>query len=108
MPSSDIDVIILATEPEAFRRDKNWPHEISWATQVHVIGWHDAAYGAVWSRHIQLSNGAEIEISFGERSWAATSPVDQSTSNIVLGGIRVLVDKEKLFERLKAVVGAGG
>jgi len=53
-----------------------------------------------------LSGGPEIEFSFAERSWAATNPVDLSTSNIVRGGCQILVDKEKLFERLKAATRA--
>jgi hypothetical protein len=53
-----------------------------------------------------LSGGPEIEFSFAERSWAATNPVDPSTSNIVRDGCRILVDKEELFARLKAATGA--
>src|SRR5258708_5014906 len=76
--ASDVDLIILAVQPEAFR-DANWPNEIPWAVQTHAVGWHDVRYGAVWSRHVQLSNAREIEFSFAERSWAATDPVDRST-----------------------------
>src|SRR4030095_6881014 len=106
-PSSDIDLIILAAEPQAFR-DQVWPNEISWAAPMHLSGWRDADYGALWSRHIQLSGGPEIEISFADRSWARTSPCDRATSNIVRGGCRILIDKENLFERLEAATRAEG
>lgn len=105
-PVSDIDLVILATEPKVFR-DKEWPNRIAWAP-ARVTGWHDAEYGAVWSRHVQFRGEPEIEFSFAERSWAATGPIDPSTSKIVRGGLRILVDKEKLLERLQAAAQAEG
>ena len=99
---SDIDLILLASEPRTFRRDDLWPAEIHWAGR-RVAGWHDADYGIVWSRHIQLAPPCEIEFTFCAPSWAATDPVDAGTVNVVSQGCRVLLDKAALFEKLLAV-----
>jgi len=99
--ASDVDLIILAAQPDVFR-DANWPNEIPWTAQTHAVGCHDVKYGAVWSRHVQLSNACEIEFSFAERSWAATDPVDRSTLAIIRAGFRILVDKEARLAGLQA------
>ena len=99
---SDIDLILLASEPRTFRRDDLWPAEIQWAER-RVAGWHDSDYGVVWSRDIQLAPPCEIEFTFCAPSWAATDPVDPGTANVVSQGCRVLLDKAALFEKLLAV-----
>jgi uncharacterized protein len=99
---SDIDLILLVSESRTFRRNDLWPAEIHWAER-HVAGWHDADYGMVWSRHIQLEPPCEIEFTFCAPSWAATDPVDAGTVNVVSQGCRVLLDKAALFEKLLAV-----
>ena len=54
------------------------------------------------------TGGPEIEISFAGRSWGGTDPLDRSTSDIVRGGCRILVDKESLFEHLKTAARVDG
>jgi drug/metabolite transporter (DMT)-like permease len=99
--SSDVDLMFIAVAPDAFR-ENDWPNQIGWAAPVRVIGSRDAAYGVVWSRHVQLSGGPEIEFSFADQSWAATNPVAPSTLDVVRGGLRILVDKQRILERLQA------
>jgi hypothetical protein len=48
-----------------------------------VAAWRDVAYGAVWSRHVALSDGSEVEFSFAAPSWANTSPVDPGTRRVI-------------------------
>jgi len=102
-PDSDIDLILLAHDPLSFRRDRNWPDEIEWDA-AHLVRWHDADYGAAWSRHVHLQPPCEIEFTFCAPSWAAVDPVDAGTVNVMLGGCRVLFDRERLLERLMAAV----
>ena len=66
-PDSDIDLMLLVPDPEAFRSDRLWPVEIPWG-KGHVTGWHDAQYGSVWSRHVKLERSSEIEFPFCDRS----------------------------------------
>jgi uncharacterized protein len=101
-PDSDIDLILLVNEPETFRH-QDWLDEITWHNG-HVVHWHDADYGAAWSRHLQLSASGEIEFTFCRPSWADTDPVDAGTAEVVSGGCRILLDKSGLFEKLLSVV----
>jgi uncharacterized protein len=99
---SDVDLSLLVNEPETFRRE-DWLDEIRWH-EGHVVHWHDADYGAAWSRHLQQSAFGEIEFTFCHPSWADTDPVDAGTAEVVSGGCRVLLDKSGLFEKLLSVV----
>jgi hypothetical protein len=96
---SDIDLMLLVSEPQKFRSDDHWLTEIDWAGG-RVAGWHDADYGSAWSRHVALEPHGEIEFTFCTPSWAATDPIDTGTANVVSGGGRILVDKTKLFDNL--------
>jgi predicted nucleotidyltransferase len=104
---SDVDLILLASDPQSFRYDENWLIEIHWGER-RIASWRDADYGAVWSRHVQLTPPCEIEFTFCAPAWAATDPVDPGTANVVSNGCRVLLDmldKARLFEKLLAVAG---
>jgi hypothetical protein len=99
---SDVDLVLLVSEPQIFRRDERWMAEIRWLDR-RVVGWHDADYGVAWSRHVRLQPACEIEFTFCDPSWAATDPVDPGTAAVVSGGCRPLLDKAGLFEGLLAV-----
>jgi predicted nucleotidyltransferase len=101
-PDSDVDLVLLASAPQALRYDELWLAEIDWR-ECRVVRWHDADYGNVWSRHVLLEPAREIEFTFCAASWAATDPLDRVTANIVLSGCRIFLDKARLFERLVAV-----
>jgi uncharacterized protein len=100
-PDSDIDLVLLTVEPETFRCDELWLAEIPWSER-RIVGWYDAEYGTVWSRHVQFEPPCEIEFTFC--ALAATDPIDRGTARVVSGGLRVLLDKARLFEDLLAKV----
>ncbi len=62
----------------------------------------DVFYGAVWSRHVILSDGCEVEFSFGAPSWANATPVDQGTLSVISKGWHVLLDRQGLLTSLVA------
>ena len=100
-PDSDIDLVVLARDPEHYRRDRSWLTEIDWAlVGLPVIGWRDADYGAVWSRHITLAAAVEVEFSFGDLAWAGAEPIDSGTRAVVAGGFRPLYDPRSLLALL--------
>src|SRR6266540_1179413 len=99
---SDIDLMLLVSEPRRFRRDERWLAEIRWSDR-RVVAWHDADYGIAWSRHVRLEPACAIEFTFCDPSRAATDPVDPGTSMVVSKGCRALLDKAGLFENLLAV-----
>ena len=99
---SDIDLVLLVNEPKAFR-SRDWLDDIQWHAGC-VVHWHDADYGAAWSRHLQLSAAREIEFGFCRLSWAETDPIEAGTAEVVSGGCQVLLDKSGLFEKLLSAV----
>jgi hypothetical protein len=103
-PDSDLDLMILASEPHTFRDDGAWLQEIHFGCDIRAVGWHDAEYGAAWSRHVRVAQQGEIEFTFVAPSWAATDPIDPGTAAVVTDGCRVLLDKPGQFDRLLTAV----
>jgi uncharacterized protein len=100
-PSSDIDLVLLSTEPASFRTDTTWMKEIDWnALFTSVATWEDADYSSVWSRHVHLRDGEEIEFTFAPLSWALVEPIDPDTRQIVLRGFKLLYDPAAIFQKL--------
>lgn len=100
-PTSDVDLVVLAEDPALFRGDRSWMAAIPWPAGVSAPGsWHDAEYGAVWSRHLHFDGVPTIEISFASPSWAATDPIDAGTHRVVSAGFRILWDPRGLLSGL--------
>ena len=104
---SDIDLIALVDQPQAYR-EATWLSELDWArVGVGVAERKDANFGAVWSRHVRLSDGMEVEFSFGPPSWAFVRPLDSGTRRVLADGCRVLYDPEGLLNRALRSIGDG-
>ncbi len=104
-PDSDADLLLLVNDPNLFRVDTAWIAGIDWSRAgVHPVTYRDAQYGAVWSRHVQLDEGPEIEFCFAPPSWAGIEPVDAGTRRVVMDGCRVLYDPEGILSTLCAAV----
>jgi len=100
-PESDVDFVLLTSDPNVFRQSFVWLNEIDWSSLGVSAGpYRDAQYGAVWSRHVQLSDGLSVEFSFAHPSWAATSPCDPGTRSVLSGGCRVLFDPQQLLQNV--------
>jgi len=54
---------------------------------------------------VSLEPKAELELTFGALDWVSTNPIDHGTHNVILGGVRILVDKD---DRLRRPVEAAG
>ena len=91
--------MLLTFHPAAFRADTGWQEAVAWPG-ASVAVWEDADYGAAWSRHIFLTNGAEVELCFSFPAWAATDPVDAGTRAVAGRGCRILYDPQGLLARL--------
>jgi hypothetical protein len=102
---SDIDLVVLAVNPEAFRADGSWIEAIDRSgAGVEVANWADEDYAAVWSRRVWLSSGAEVEISFASVAWASIAPLDAGTCRIIADGCRILHDPAGSLGRLYEAV----
>ena len=104
-PDSDIDLVVLAVDPEALRADSSWIEAIDWSgAGVKVANWRDEDYGAVWSRRLWLSSGTEVEISVATVAWASIAPLDAGTRRIISDGCRMLHDPAGFLGRLYEAV----
>jgi hypothetical protein len=99
---SDIDLVLLTADPQAFRSDLCWLDTINWKpTGVRPSTWRDAEYGALWSRHVSLDDRLEVEFGFAPLSWANRSPLDAGTKRVISGGCRILHDPDGLLAALR-------
>lgn len=103
-PNSDIDLIVLAGNPDTFR-DCAWMSAIDWSRAgVNLTRWSDEDYGAVWSRRLWFQPEGEAELGFASLPWADVSPVGPGTRMVVSDGCQVLYDPDRRLERLVLAV----
>jgi hypothetical protein len=102
---SDIDFLLLAASPQAFRADTGWLHAINWpAIGARPVSWQDEDYGALWSRRLWLEDKGEIEFGFAGPSWAALDPIDPGTRRVITAGCRILHDPNDILASLAAAI----
>jgi uncharacterized protein len=103
---SDLDLVLLATNPSDFRADAGWLHAIDWsAINVRPSNWEDEDYGVLWARRVWLEpNNTEVEIGFASISWADVNPLDSGTLQVTSDGCRLLYDPEGILRRLCSAV----
>jgi uncharacterized protein len=104
-PSSDIDLVIVCTAPQAYRTDMTWPSQLPWdALGLAIHRMHDQDYGVLWSRHVLLSAGLEVEFGFAPSAWAMYDPIDPGTLQGMRTGHRILYDRDGLLRCLSEYV----
>jgi predicted nucleotidyltransferase len=97
---SDIDLVLLCTEPDAFLTDISWLYLFGAVEKCQAEDW-----GQVRSLRVHYRESFEVEFGITSRVWAAL-PIDPGTRHVVVHGIRLLVDREGLLGRLLEVVTA--
>jgi predicted nucleotidyltransferase len=104
-PDSDLDLLIVAENPQRWRRRQQWLRDLTFETAgFHYARHRTATYGVVWSAHVELEPAAELELTFASPTWASTDPIDPGTHFIISDAFRVLVDKDGLLGRLLEVI----
>jgi len=107
-PVSDLDLIIVAEDPETYRHPDNWLRSISFAKAAFEVARYEIrSYGSVWSCHVLLRPAAEVELTFAAPAWAQVNPLDPGTRFVVADGFRAIVDKDEALSRLVAAVRPG-
>ena len=89
--SSDVDLVILAEEPNKYIADTEWTMVF-----VVVIAKKVEEYGRLTSLRVWYESGLEIEYGFTTREWIQ-SPLDEGTKQVIKEGMRVLFEKEVLL-----------
>ncbi|WP_185018600.1 nucleotidyltransferase domain-containing protein [Streptomyces sp. B15] len=100
-PGSDVDLVLLTTEPEAY-------HGAPWARQLGLlVPVRSQPWGAVVEKRFATPSGLEVEFAVGAPSWAGTDPVDPGTRGVVNDGALVLHDPAGVLARLVEVCRGG-
>ena len=100
-PDSDIDLMVLTSDPERFFHDNSWFDSIPWQElNLQLVNHYDRVYGVVKSRHFCFQDRQRIEFGFGYRSWANIDPIDLGTLGVVSSGMRIISDRHQLLENL--------
>ncbi|WP_425246300.1 nucleotidyltransferase domain-containing protein [Streptomyces sp. NEAU-NA10] len=86
-PDSDVDLVVLTTQPSRYAEDEEWVRELALGEVVRVQGWGPVTE---W-RHVTAS-GLEVEVGIGPTDWARTDPLDAGTRRVVMDGARLLYD----------------
>ena len=103
-PDSDLDLLVLAHNPEQYRTGPHWLDQIALPPPFRVLSSKWVAYGVVWSCHVALNPAGEIELGFGALNWASTDPVDAGSRGVIRDGFRVIVDKDGSLQRVVEAV----
>jgi uncharacterized protein len=91
---SDVDVIVLVDDPESFLNER-WLDEIDWRrVGASPVDTRFVQYGVLWSSHVQLDDGLEVEFGFAPLSWADARPLDPGTRQVISDGCRILYDPD--------------
>ena len=93
---SDLDVVLLTTQPARYVERDDWLSELGGARPVAMRPW-----GAITERRFELYD-VEVDLGVGEPSWAAVEPVDPGTRRVVADGARVLHDPDGALAALVA------
>jgi predicted nucleotidyltransferase len=100
-PRSDVDLVLITCDPEAYVRDEEWTAELGATGIIRARPW-----GPIIERRLVMPSGLEIDVGVAPLSWAGVTPVDPGTRQIVLGGLRILHDPQGLLAQLLAACGA--
>lgn len=92
-PDSDVDLILLAERPEDLTENVEWLNGFGRVRRLAVENW-----GRVTSLRAWYASGLEVEFALARAEWA-TAP-DVGTRRVVADGLRVLLDRDGVFERL--------
>jgi predicted nucleotidyltransferase len=95
---SDIDLVLLCTEPASLLIDTSWLHLFGAVERCQTEDW-----GLVQSLRVHYRESFEVEFGITSRVWAAL-PVDPGTQHVVAHGMRLLMDRDGLLGRLLEAV----
>jgi uncharacterized protein len=97
---SDLDLLILADDPEKYRSDQRWLYHITLPKPFRIVSYWGTSYGAVWSCHTLLKPAATLELTFAAIEWSSTNPIDEGTRRVVNDGFHVIIDKDRRLQRI--------
>ena len=91
--TSDIDLVIIASQPETYLQDVAWTRRFGQVRRQQVED-----YGKVTSIRVWYTDGREVEYGITDEGWAAL-PLDEGTHRVISDGMRVLFEREPILSR---------
>lgn len=91
--SSDVDLVILACDPQAYLNNQGWVHQFGEPSRLQTED-----YGELTSLRVWYADGGEIEYGLTSENWAAVS-LDEGTRRVIAGGMRVLFERGPILSR---------
>jgi len=100
-PDSDVDVVIMTTDPRRYLEDTAWiTHFGEASTPEHED------YKMVQALRTTYSGGLEVEFGLTVPKWADSEPLDAGTRQVVSDGCRIIFDRHGVLAALmRAVAG---
>lgn len=92
-PDSDVDLVVLTSKPDLLLGSTSW--FTAFGRGVQLVRSED--FGLLQERRLRLTDGLEVEVCIGGPDWAATSPPDAGSARVVLDGMCILWDPERLL-----------
>ena len=89
--SSDVDIVILAREPEQYFRDTAWTNAFGNPVRQSV-----EPYGRLMSLRVWYQQGLEVEFGFGDEHW----PDAAGGQAVMEDGMKVLLDRALRFRMI--------
>jgi hypothetical protein len=89
--ASDIDLIIVARDPEPFIRDPGWTRRFGGVDRQQV-----EHYGKVTSLRTFYDDCHEVEYGWSDDSWPAL-PLVEGTREVLAGGFKVLFERSPIL-----------
>ena len=96
---SDVDIVMLSTEPETYIDGDDWIRRFPGATLLATRRW-----GVLIERRLVLDAGIEVDFGVACPSWASTQPLDPGTARVAREGLVVLHDRDGLLAQVLAAV----
>ena len=93
---SDVDVVLLATQPGRYVENVDWVSELGVPESV-----APEVYGNVTSVRAAYDNGLEVEYAIAAADWAS-EPFDAGTLEVARNGMVILLDRDGHAARLAA------
>jgi uncharacterized protein len=98
-PDSDVDVVVLTTDPDMYVDDCEWINALPGATLLSTRQW-----GALTERRLVLASGTDVDFDVARPSWASTSPLDPGTARVVRDGLVAIHDPDGLLAHVVEAV----
>jgi aminoglycoside 6-adenylyltransferase len=96
-PGSDVDVVVLSTDPDKYVEGCDWIEALPGATLLDTRHW-----GVLTERRLVLASGTQVDFGVVHPSWASTRPLDAGTAQVVRDGLVALHDPDGVLAEVIA------